>query len=199
MSEKTVILNRPNWLGSEVGLVVKTITVPAGHAHVVENGRMIVKSGTVFTTPYYGILFYDVDITDGAKAASLMIRGSYIDAKLPTSASAYATNFIQQGLYAIAYPEVVRPDFGAVSAIAPLTMGAVTNSAGTLGWTAVTNAVGYAIYASSTQAGNYSLIAQVATTSYKATSNGYYKVKALGDNINHGTSDFSTAVQVTLA
>lgn len=196
MSEKTVILNRPNWLGSEVGLVLKTFTVPAGHAHVVENGRMIVKSGTVFTNPY-GILFYDVDITDGAKAASLMIRGSYIDAKLPVSASAQATSFAAQGLYPYAEQEAIRPDFGKVDAITPLTIGAVTNTSGTLSWGTVANAVGYGVYASSTQAGNYTLVANVATTSYKATAAGYYKVKALGDNLTHGTSDFSTAVQVT--
>lgn len=199
MSEKTVILNRPNWLGSEVGLVVKTITVPAGHAHVVENGRMIVKSGTVFTTPYYGILFYDVDITDGAKAASLMIRGSYIDAKLPTSAVSYATNFASQGLYSYVEGTVTRPDFGAVGTIVPLTIGTVTNTSGTLSWTAVTNAIGYGVYSSSTQAGNYALVAQVTTATYKATASGYYKVKALGDNLSHGDSDFSTAVQVTIA
>ena len=197
MLETTVILNRPNWLGSEVGRVVKTITVPATHAHVVENGRMIVKSGTVITSPYYGLLYDDIDITDGAKEASVMIRGSYIDAKLPATATAHASQFAAQGLYAIAEGAVVRPDFGSVDAIAPLAIGTVTNTSGTLSWSAVTNAIGYGVYASNTQAGNYTLVANVTTTSYKATAAGYYKVKALGDNLAHGTSDFSAAVQVT--
>ena len=199
MSEKTVILNRPNWLGSEVGRVVKTITVPASHAHDVENGRKIVKSGTVITSPYLGILYDDIDITDGAKEASVMIRGSYIDAKLPTSASTYASQFAAQGLYAIAEGAVVRPDFGTIATLAPLAIGTVTNASGTLSWTKVANAAGYAIYTSATQAGNYVQIAivdQADAPSYKATATGYYKVKALGDNLAHGNSDFSTAVQV---
>lgn len=199
MSEKTVILNRPNWLGSEVGRVVKTITVPATHAYVVEDGRMIVKSGTVFTTPYLGILYDDIDITDGAKEASLMIRGSYIDAKLPTSAASHASNFAAQGLYAIAEGEVIRPNFGGLEALPSLTIGAVSNSSGTLAWTKVANAAAYGIYVSATAAGNYVLvdtIAQSESPSYKATQTGYYKVKALGDNLAYANSDFSTAVQV---
>lgn len=199
MSEKTVILNRPNWLGSEVGRVVKTITVPATHAHVVEDGRMIVKSGTVFTTPYLGILYDDIDITDGAKEASLMIRGSYIDAKLPATAATHASSFAAQGLYAIAEGEVVRPDFGGLEALPSLTIGAVTNTSGTLTWTKVTNAAAYGVYVSATAAGNYALVDTVAqgeSPSYKATQAGYYKVKALGDNLAYANSDFSTAVQV---
>ena len=40
------VLNRPNFLGSEVGLVLKTITVPASASGAVtENGRKIVKAG----------------------------------------------------------------------------------------------------------------------------------------------------------
>jgi hypothetical protein len=199
MSEKTVILNRPNWLGSEVGRVVKTITVPATHAHVVEDGRMIVKSGTVFTAPYLGILYDDIDITDGAKEASLMIRGSYIDAKLPASAATHASNFAAQGLYAIAEGAVTRPDFGGLEALPALTIGAVSNTSGTLAWTKVANAAAYGVYVSATAAGNYVLvdtIAQSESPSYKATQAGYYKVKALGDNLAYANSDFSTAVQV---
>lgn len=200
MSEKTVILNRPNWLGSEVGRVVKTITVPATYAHVVEDGRMIVKSGTVFTTPYLGILYDDIDITDGAKEASLMIRGSYIDAKLPASASTHASSFAAQGLYAIAEGEVVRPNFGGIEALPSLTIGAVSNSSGNLSWTKVANAVAYGVYVSATAAGNYVLVdtvAQSESPSYKASAIGYYKVKALGDNLAYANSNFSTAVQVT--
>ncbi len=110
-----IILNRPNFLGSEVGLVLKTITVPAeATGTVTENGRKIVKAGSIFATPYAGLLFQDVDITDGASLGSLMIRGSYIDAKLPATAAAKAEDFAKQGLYAIAEGAVTRPDFGTV-------------------------------------------------------------------------------------
>lgn len=109
------VLNRPNFLGSEVGLVLKTITVPASASGAVtENGRKIVKAGSIFATPYAGLLFNDVDVTDGDRIGSLMVRGSYIDAKLPATAAAKAEEFAKQGLYAIVEGSVVRPDFGSV-------------------------------------------------------------------------------------
>lgn len=112
---ENIILNRPNFLGSEVGLVLKTITVPAeATGAVTENGRKIVKAGSIFATPYAGLLFQDVDITDGARLGSLMIRGSYIDAKLPATAATQAEAFAKQGLYAIVEGDVTRPDFGSV-------------------------------------------------------------------------------------
>ena len=96
-----------NWLGSEVGLVKKTVTVPTTATAVTENGRKIVKSGTLITDAVLGkgLLFNDVDITDGARVASMVIRGSYIDANLPASVADSATALAQQGLYAIAYPD----------------------------------------------------------------------------------------------
>ena len=109
------VLNRPNFLGSEVGLVLETITVPASATGAVtENGRKIVKAGSIFATPYAGLLFNDVDITDGDRIGSLMVRGSDIDAKLPAPAAAKAGDFAKQGLYAIVEGAVVRPDFGTV-------------------------------------------------------------------------------------
>lgn len=99
-----VILNRPNWLGSEVGLVLKTVTVSStSGATVTENGRTILKSGTVITDTALGkgLLWNDADVTDGAVVKSIMIRGSYIDAKLPATAGDLST----QGLYAIEYAD----------------------------------------------------------------------------------------------
>ena len=95
------------WLGSDVGLVKKTVTVPTTATSVTENGRKIVKSGTLITAAVLGkgLLFNDVDITDGARVASMVIRGSYIDANLPASVASSATELASQGLYAIAYPD----------------------------------------------------------------------------------------------
>ena len=79
----TLYLNRPNWLGSEVGIVQKTITLDTTFAtYVTENGRKIVKSGTFVNDAVIGkgLLWNDIDITEEKKEASLMIRGSYIDA-----------------------------------------------------------------------------------------------------------------------
>lgn len=104
-----IILNRPNWLGSEVGLVRKTVTVnQSSGSYVDENGRKILKSGTLIndTTLGYGLLWNDADVTDSeGKIASIMIRGTYIDKALPTSISTNATTLERQGLYSIEYPE----------------------------------------------------------------------------------------------
>ena len=83
------MLNRPNWLGSEVGLVLKTATVSsASGTPVTENGRKILKSGTVITDTALGkgLLWNDADVTDGAVVKSIMIGGYYIDSKLPVTA-----------------------------------------------------------------------------------------------------------------
>ena len=100
------MLNRPNWLGSEVGMVLKTATISStSGATVTENGRTIIKSGTLITDTALGkgLLFNDADVTDGAVVKSIMLRGSYIDSKLPNSVMASATDLADQGLYAIEY------------------------------------------------------------------------------------------------
>lgn len=103
-----VILNRPNWLGSEVGMVLKTTTVTEDSgATVTENGRKIIKSGTLITDANLGqgLLYNDADVTDGGELKSIMIKGSYINENLPEDISASAVQLATQGLYAIKYAE----------------------------------------------------------------------------------------------
>ena len=102
------MLNRPNWLGSEERLVLKTATVSStSGATVTENGRTILKSGTLITDTALGkgFLWNDADVTDGAVVKSIMIGGYYIDSKLPASVSASATDLAAKGLHAIEYAE----------------------------------------------------------------------------------------------
>lgn len=101
---------RPNWLGSEVGMVLKTTTVSStSGATTTENGRTILKSGTLITDPVLGkgLLYNDADVTDGAVVKSIMIAGYYINSKLPASVSASATDLEARGLHAIEYAETV--------------------------------------------------------------------------------------------
>lgn len=96
------MLNRPNWLGSEVGLVLKTATVSStSGTPVTENGRKILKSGTIITDTALGkgLLFNDADVTDGAVVKSIMIGGYYIDSKLPATAG----NLDVKGLIPVDY------------------------------------------------------------------------------------------------
>lgn len=191
---KRVYKNRPNFLGSEVGLVRKTITVPASFASAVtEDGRTIVKAGTIFTSPYYGLLFEDVDITDGAKLGSLVIAGRYIDANLPATAASVASTFAAQGLYAIAEGAVTRPDFGTVGLTA-LSDPEPSATKAAVSWSSVSNAMGYSIYNSSKV-----LIKTQTTTTYTATATGKYYVQANGDNISYKSSDLAEVTVTELS
>lgn len=188
-----VYKNRKNFLGSQVGLITKTITVPANFAsYVVENGRKIVVKGTVFTSPYYGLLYEDVDITDGARLGSLMIAGQYIDANLPASASAYVSNFAAQGLFPIVEGSTTRPDFG-TNGLTALSTPVATSSGATISWASISGATGYTIYNASKVG-----ISTVSTTSYTATASGAYYVGANGDYVYNKNSALSSSVSVTV-
>lgn len=191
--------NGKNWLGSEVGAVKKTTQIDDTVTNVVENGRKIVKSGTYVETPVKGLVLSDIDVTDGKAEAAVLVRGSYIDANLPASVASHTTDLIAQGLYAWKEGDVVRPDFGTEDTLTQLTIGTPTASSGVLSWAAVTGAVGYEVYSSTTSTGNFEFVASTNSTSYKATKTGYYKVKALGDNLNNADSELSSAVSVTVA
>ena len=186
--------NRPNFLASEVGLVRKTITVKADNSKAItENGRKMVIAGTIFTTPYYGLLFEDVDVTDGDKMGSLVVGGYYIDANLPESASSYKTNFAAQGLFPLEEGAVTRPDYGSVG-LTPLSNPSPSASTKTISWSSVSNALGYTIYNA-----NKEKISTTTSTSYVATATGTYYVQANGDNINYASSGLATVSVTSLA
>lgn len=187
-----VYRERPNFLGSEVGLVTKTITVPVSATHVVEDGRTVVKAGTIFTTPYYGLLYKDVDITDGATEGSLMVGGYYIDAKLPSTASAQVTNFAKTGLFPITEGTIVRPEFGN-GGLPALTNPSPSATKAAVAWAAITDAVGYRVYDKDKK-----VIAEQTSTSYTATATGTFYVQAVGDNINHKSSGLASVTVSSL-
>lgn len=192
MAKKTY-KNRKNFIGSEVGLLTKTITVPATTTSVEENGRKIVLAGTVFTTPYYGLLYQDVDITDGANEGSLMVGGYYIDANLPSSASSYVSNFEAQGLFPIVEGSTVRPSFGTVG-LTQLSAPTLSVSKASISWSAITSAIGYEVLDA-----NQNYVSSVSGTSYTATATGTYYVRTQGDNINYYSSDLASAVVSSLS
>lgn len=98
--------NRPNWLGSEVGMVLKTVTVTSSSGTtVIENGRTILKSGTLITDSALGkvLLFNDADVTDGASIKSALFAGFYIDEKLPVSVVSSKSDLADHGLIAVKF------------------------------------------------------------------------------------------------
>lgn len=184
--------NRPNFLGSEVGLVTKTITVPSSFAtYVTENGRKIVKAGTIFTSPHYGLLFEDADITDGDVIRPLMIGGYYIDSRLPATASSYVSYFAASGLFPFVEEDATRPDFG-TTGLTKLTAPSGSAVLGVITWSAITGALGYNIFN-----GNREFIKKVDSATYTATATGNYYIQAIGDNVNNYSSDLSDAVTVS--
>lgn len=190
---KEIFKTRPNWLGSEVGVVTKTITVPVGTTSVVENNRTIVKSGTIFTSPFYGLLFNDVDITDGAAKGALMVGGYYINAKLPATAASNVTDFAATGLFPITEGTVVRPDFGSDSKTV-LSAPTATVAKGLITVTDDVNALYNSIYSVS---GTNKVYVTDFADEYTVATVGSYYIKSIGNNINYSDSDFSAVVSVT--
>jgi hypothetical protein len=196
MSSISYTINRPNWLGSEVGMKTITITLTTAFATTVtENGRTIVKSGTIYSDDNVkGLVFGDYDITDHDQIASLMIRGSYIDDKLPATAADSATDFKAQGLYATYVGADTIQDFGTVG-ITALAKPVLTDVAAStkFTWAEITGAIGYRVYKGTV------LVAEVASTvkeyEYK-TNAGSYTVIAVGDYVYFSDSAASTALVI---
>lgn len=103
---ETFTFNRPNFLASEVGLVLKSYFVTSNSATpVTENGRKIIKAGTVIDTKYgKGIVFQDVDVTDKVDVPTpIMIGGWVYSGKITGDASS------NTAIHLISEPDTVRP------------------------------------------------------------------------------------------
>lgn len=122
----TITINRPNFLASEEGLVLKTAGLDAStHSDILTTetdaaglSHSVIKAGTVVVSGNVkGILYQDVDVTGATattqKAAPIMVAGYYIAAALNTpytvssAASAFPSGFTSanaaaQGLIALA-------------------------------------------------------------------------------------------------
>lgn len=192
-------LNRPNWLGSEVGLVLKTaqLATTFNTSVVTENGRKIAKSGAIVVNSNLGtcLLYHDADITDEAQIVSLMVRGSYIDANLPATASASTAAMIAQGLYAVDIGEATRPDFGdnTLATLGTVTVTVLTTS-GVVTWTSEPNAVRYGIYDV-----NKKLITTTEATGHTFTTEATYNVAALADNVYYSNGDYVSFTVTSVA
>lgn len=123
-----IIINRPNFLYSEEGLVLKSISVydgMSGVASVTETdasgyAHKVIKAGTVYTNStsgMNGLIFEDIDVSVSSATeqvpASLMVAGHYINdaSVLPAVvSSANDTLFKGQGLFGHKKAVVTRPD-----------------------------------------------------------------------------------------
>lgn len=92
----------PNFLGSEIGLIQKTCQVPVSLG--VQDGKYkIAAAGTVFPAndaTAEGILFEDVNVTNGDKVGSIITSGHVLSEYLPVSPSAEAKTALNaKGIY----------------------------------------------------------------------------------------------------
>ena len=79
-----------NFLASAVGLIRETCTVLAAGVTADDAGRKIVPAGTILPAndaTATGILFEDVDVTEGDHEGSLIVAGRIFNDRLPAAVS----------------------------------------------------------------------------------------------------------------
>lgn len=191
------IINRPNWLASENCIKLDPVTVPQAMGEL-ENGRMVVKSGTMFPSndgDAIGIIYQDTDVTEGNGYTALMTAGYYYGAKLHEVADAGAITALNlRGLKNEVEPAVVRPIFGSPTKPKLDLTASITWDADTLTWEAVADAEGYRLYIDGVEEDYYDNT--VLTFDTTAMPRGTYKfsVVAIGDNIHYVNSDAKYAI-----
>lgn len=105
----TTCTKRPNFLESEVGLVLKTREIPATMG--VQDGKFKnVAAGTPFPSNdanAIGLVFETVDVTDGNMPGSVMVAGRVLADRI-TVATAAKTALANKGIVFVDAPEITR-------------------------------------------------------------------------------------------
>lgn len=117
-------ISSPNFLASEVGIRTVTYTFDASNSNVTTEKDVhgcthkIIKAGTIYPkndATVKGIVFTDVDVTNGNKPGSLMIAGRVLKeatlvAGVITAPDSTAIPVLQaQGLYVEETPKTTLP------------------------------------------------------------------------------------------
>lgn len=92
----------------------KTMTIAANHAQAVtrEDGRKVVPAGAVIPAngaTAKGILFEDIDVTNGAMPGSVVIEGTVYGDRLPAALASAAASALTKITVIAASPTVTRP------------------------------------------------------------------------------------------
>ena len=104
---------RPNFLGSEVGLIKKTYEIKQAGVTANASGRKIVKGGTIYPAndaTAVGIVFEDIDVTEDAVCpGSIIIAGRILQNRLPVEPAEEALTALKaRGIYFDDEAETVR-------------------------------------------------------------------------------------------
>lgn len=100
------------FLANDEQCMRESATIPANHAQkVTRNGRVIVPAGAVFPAndaTATGILYEDIDVTDGAAPGSIVTKGVIYGDRLPAQLAQAAATALT-GIIVKTSPAIVRP------------------------------------------------------------------------------------------
>ena len=105
-----------HFLANDETCLRKTYTIAADHSQVVtrDNGRKVVPAGAVIPSNdgnAVGILFEDIDVTEGAKMGSIVTDGIIYGDLLPAALESAAATALTGITVIAASPAVTRPDY----------------------------------------------------------------------------------------
>ena len=111
--------NAGHFLVNDETCIRQTMTIAANHAQAVtrENGRKVVPAGAVIPAngaTAKGILFEDIDVTEGAKPGSVVVAGTIYGNRLPAVLAEAAAKALT-GITVLTEPTITRPYTDAVS------------------------------------------------------------------------------------
>lgn len=104
MAYNTITRGHPsvNFLESEIGLITKTHQIPASLG-VADGKHKVVRAGTLYpanNSTAIGVVFTDVDVTDGDAIGAVMVAGRVLKDRLDAEETAI-TALAAKGLYFI--------------------------------------------------------------------------------------------------
>lgn len=105
-----------HFLANDETCLRKSYTIAANHSQVVtrDNGRKVVPAGAVIPSNdgnAVGILFEDIDVTEGAKAGSIVTEGVVYEDRLPAAIESAAEAVLTGITVITSSPDVTRADW----------------------------------------------------------------------------------------
>lgn len=105
--------NAGHFLVDDETCIRTTMTIAANHAQAVtrDNGRKVVPAGAVIPAngaTAKGILFEDIDVTDGASIGSVVTEGTVYGDRLPAALADAAASALT-GIKVVTSPTITRP------------------------------------------------------------------------------------------
>lgn len=111
--------NAGHFLVNDETCIRQTMTIAANHEQAVtrDDGRKVVPAGAVIPAngaTAKGILFEDIDVTEGAKPGSVVIAGTIYGNRLPEALADAAATALK-GITVLTEPTITRPYTDVVS------------------------------------------------------------------------------------